>query len=205
MTPDRNRPDGEYGRAVGPTTAKRLTALTAKLESLRTPAQAEPDTDARELKQLVRQMTDVLERFKANGGTTALDPELVFVITSFDDHLEPAFQAIKEAAERTQLRAERLKDAQGDFRISEMIDRKIDVARLIVADLTLESQNVYYELGVARGRHKTVVTIAREGTTVHFNAQDWNTIFYNDSRTLEEVLFERFRYELTTDMTERWP
>jgi nucleoside 2-deoxyribosyltransferase len=124
------------------------------------------------------------------------------VITSFDDRLEPAFQAIEAAAERNQLRAERLKDAQGDFRIIEMIERKINAARLIVADLTYQRQNVYFELGWARGRNKTVVTVAKEGTPIHFNAQDRNTIFYDDSRTLEEALSERFHYELTTGVTE---
>jgi hypothetical protein len=188
MTPDRNRPEGGYGRAVRPTAAKRLT-----------------DLDER-----IRQRLNTRERAKPDGGTeepvprtTGVDPRLVFVITSFDDRLERAFEAIKAAAEGNDLRAERLKDAQGDFRISEMIDRKIRAARLIVADLTLESQNVYYELGVARGKDKTVVTIAREGTRVHFNAQDWNTIFYDDSRTLEEELSIRFRYELTTGAIER--
>lgn len=207
MIPDRKRLEQDgYGRAMRPGAPRRLTAA---LDSLRSPPQPDPAPDGaddtRNIEEIVKQAVSyAMRRVGSNGGTpkaTAFDPKLVFVITSFDDRLEPAFQAIQSAADHHDLRAERLKDAKGDFRISETILRKIDQARLIVADLTLESQNVYFELGVARGKGKTVVTIAKEGTTVHFNAQDWNTTFYDDSRTLEQELSERFRYELGAELT----
>ena len=67
---------------------------------------------------------------------------------------------------------------------------------LVVADLTYERPNVYFELGYARGIGKTVVTAAREGTALHFDVKDWTCVLYNDSRTLEKHLRERFDYEL---------
>jgi nucleoside 2-deoxyribosyltransferase len=74
----------------------------------------------------------------------------------------------------------------------------IEGARFVVADLTHERPNVYFELGYARGLGKTVVTIAREGTAVHFDVKDWTYIPYIDSRLLELDLKKRFEFELST-------
>ena len=69
-------------------------------------------------------------------------------------------------------------------------------ARLVVADLTHERPNVYFELGYARGIGKTVVTCAREGTQVHFDVKDWAYISYHDSRVLERRLVDRLKFEI---------
>jgi len=72
----------------------------------------------------------------------------------------------------------------------------IQTARFVVADLTLERPNVYFELGYARALQKTVITICRDQTPVHFDVQDWTYLKYVDSRPLERDLIERFRWEL---------
>ena len=59
-----------------------------------------------------------------------------------------------------------------------------------------ELVTVYFELGYARGLGKTVVSIAREETKLHFDVKDWTCHFYNDSRTLERELKKRFEHEL---------
>jgi TIR domain len=124
------------------------------------------------------------------------DPESVFVIASFAADMEPAFEAIKVAAESVGLRAFRVKDVAGDYRITDRILASIRRARFVVVDLTHERPNVYFELGYARGLGKTVITIMREGTTAHFDVQDWTYLTYSDSRPLERDLVERFRYEM---------
>jgi hypothetical protein len=68
---------------------------------------------------------------------------------------------------------------------------------LIVADLSFERPNVYFELGYARGFGRTVITIAKKGTNVHFDVKDWVYIEYIDSRELEKKLKQRFEYELS--------
>jgi hypothetical protein len=124
------------------------------------------------------------------------DPELVFVIISFTPDMEPIFDGIKAAGVKHKLRVERVKDVPGDYRITDKVVQMIHAARIIVADLTHERPNVYFELGYARGLGKTVVTIAREGTKLHFDVKDWTCFFYNDSRVVERYLDERFTYEL---------
>ena len=75
----------------------------------------------------------------------------------------------------------------------------ISRAYLILADLTHERPNVYFELGYPRGIGKRVITILREGTEVHFDVYDWRHIDYIDSRPLEKTLIDRLKYELGLD------
>jgi len=121
---------------------------------------------------------------------------LVFVLSAFTPDMDPAFHAIAAAAKAVGLRAERVKDVKGDYRITEQILVMIRQARLIVADLTNDRPNVYFELGFARGIGKKVVTILRSGTQPHFDVYDWNYLEYIDSRPLEKDLLDRFRLEL---------
>jgi hypothetical protein len=127
---------------------------------------------------------------------TDLDPKSIFVITSFDPAMEPIYEAIVAAASSVGLRAERVKDVPGDYRVTDKMLRMIRSARFVVADLTFERPNVYFELGYARGLNKTVITILREGTPAHFDVQDWTYMKYIDSRPLERDLRERFEWEM---------
>lgn len=122
---------------------------------------------------------------------------LVFVIMAFSDDMEPIFEGIKGAGEALGLTVNRVKDLQGDYRITDQMIKMISNAQLVVADLTHDRPNVYFELGYARGIGKTVVTIAREGTNVHFDVKDWTYITYTDSRILERDLKKRFEFELS--------
>ncbi len=60
--------------------------------------------------------------------------------------MDPIFEGIKAAGEAHGLRVERVKDVLGDYRITNKIIEMIHKARLIVADLTHERPNVYFEL-----------------------------------------------------------
>lgn len=131
-----------------------------------------------------------------NSESEQGDPKLVFVIMSFTPDMDPIFEGIQAAGEIHGLQVERVKDVLGDYRITDKIIEMIHKARLIVADLTHEKPNVYFELGYARGLGKTVITTAREGTKLHFDIKDWTCTFYNDSRVLERHLRERFAFEL---------
>jgi len=124
------------------------------------------------------------------------DEGLVFVVCSFDPDMDPVFEAVDCAAASVGLRAMRVKDCHGDYRITDRILALVRDARLIVADLSHGGPNVYFELGYARGLGKTVITILRAGTIVHFDVHDWAYLEYIDSRPLEHQLRERFRFEM---------
>ena len=115
---------------------------------------------------------------------------------SFAPEMEPIFEGIRAAGRTYDQRVERVKDVPGDYRITDKILEMIERARLIVADLTHERPNAYFELGYARGIGKSVITVVREGTPVHFDVKDWTYETYNDSRVLEDKLRKRFSFEL---------
>jgi len=124
-----------------------------------------------------------------------VDPKLVFVITAFKSDMEPVYEAIEAAVSNFSLSAKRVKDIVGDYRITDKILNLLSQAKYVVADLTHERPNVYFELGYARGLGKTVITTVRKGTTVHFDVKDWTYIEYDDSRTLERELMKRLKAE----------
>ncbi|QES34717.1 hypothetical protein DEJ48_16060 [Streptomyces venezuelae] len=150
-------------------------------------------------------VTRTLERLGRDTDTgdapkeTEVVDDYVFVVISFDPAMDPTFAAIESAARRMGLRAERTKDIKRDFRVTETILRNISSARLVVTDLTMERPNVYFELGYARGKGKTVVTLLKTGATAHVDVRGWNYLEYIDSRPLEEDLVERFKMELQQD------
>jgi nucleoside 2-deoxyribosyltransferase len=123
------------------------------------------------------------------------DPSLIFVIASFREEMEPIFEGIEAAAKACELSAKRVKDVLGDYKVTDQLITMIRQAQYVVADLSYERPNVYFELGYARGLGKRVITIARKGTQLHFDVKDWTCIFYDDSRNLEKELIKRFEAE----------
>ncbi|MEA2337263.1 MAG: hypothetical protein QOE82_1270 [Thermoanaerobaculia bacterium] len=118
----------------------------------------------------------------------------VFVAMSFREEEEPGlvdyWQAMKRAAravsERIDLRRIDLKE--GDYEISQKIMTEIDEADIVIADFTLSSRNVYFELGYARGKSKRLIQTARKGTDLEFDVRNWKTLFYRNGTELEEKL-----------------
>ncbi len=173
------------------------------LRALETSAGPRPQ-DALQVNNLAKELAlEVAKLLGLDSGTQSMQPpngadrKLVFVVMSFQLDMEPVFEGVQAAAEAVGLYAKRVKDVQGDYRITDKILQMIHAARLIVVDLTHERPNVYFELGYARGLGKTVVTTVRAGGIVHFDVKDWNYIEYNDSRILERDLKKRFEFELS--------
>lgn len=152
--------------------------------------------ELKENKEVKKYNYDILEFLSKKFDLTLIDLdnsfcELIFVITAFHPKMEPIFQGIKAAGDAYG-DVVRVTEVEGDYMITPTILELIGDARLIVADLTHERPNVYFELGYARGLGKTVVTVAREETTIHFDVKDWRCYFYSDSRDIEEQLKKKF-------------
>ena len=139
------------------------------------------------------------QKIDSSKPSYAVDQGLIFVIMAFNDEMTPVFDGIASAAIKVGLTAKRVIDVIGDYRITDQIIQMIHSARFIVADLTLERPNVYFELGYARGIDKTVITTVRRGTNVHFDVKDWTYIEYTDSRVLEKELIKRLEIELSKE------
>lgn len=137
--------------------------------------------------------------FKFYGGgnivkSTTIRQVRVFVAMSFREEEEPTlvdyWRAIKRAAETTKLPLDirRIDLKEGDYEISQELMNEIEAAEILIADFTLNSRNVYFELGYARALKKRILQCARKGTALEFDIRNWRTLFYRNATELEEKL-----------------
>ncbi len=118
----------------------------------------------------------------------------VFVAMAMDDghpELADVLDAIKRAAQSNNMAAERIDDQQTNEAITPRILDGIRSAEQVVADLTHERPNVYFEAGYAAGLGKVPVYIARRGAAVHFDLKDFPVIGFANLRELEIQLTAR--------------
>jgi hypothetical protein len=122
----------------------------------------------------------------------------VFVAMSFHSEEEPSledyYMAMKRAAEhsKTGISITRMDEIEGDYEISQALMTEIDHTDVVLADFTLSPQNVYYEVGYARGKGKTLILTARRGTRLEFDVRNWRTLRYRNATELEKVLVKTF-------------
>jgi nucleoside 2-deoxyribosyltransferase len=104
------------------------------------------------------------------------------------------FEAMKRAAaaSRHNIALVRIDLKEGDYEISSEIMAEINKADFVIADFTLSSSNVYFELGCARGVGKPIVQSCRKGTTLEFDVRSWRTVFYRNATDLEQKLIASF-------------
>jgi len=113
---------------------------------------------------------------------------LVFVIISFKPEMDEIYELIEKIGSEYNLKAIRVKDVDGDYRITDEIMKLIANSYFVIADLSLERPNVYYELGYARGIDKKVITLCNKNSKVHFDVQGWKYISYTDKEDLSDNL-----------------
>lgn len=126
-----------------------------------------------------------------------VDDHYIFIVMSFqqDPFLEDSYEAIKRSVSnlRKNVKCQRVDEIDDDFIITDKIIDCIKKAGIIIADLTGNRPNVYYELGFARALGKKILLIARQGEKPHFDVSTQNIIFYKNSTTLEQGLNKRLR------------
>ena len=91
---------------------------------------------------------------------------------------------------RTVIRPEAKKLGIGVVRIDEVnrpgiifqdIQRKIEDAKVVIAEITAPNQNVYYEVGYAHALNKPTILLAQRGKELPFDIRSYRVIFYDDS------------------------
>jgi hypothetical protein len=110
-----------------------------------------------------------------------IDPKLCFVIMPF---VEPwskrTFLMLKEVIEDVGFKCTTAEDFQGRLVLKD-IWSKINEAAFIVADLTSNNPNVFYELGIAHTLGKEVIPILQNGHQIPFDQRPFRILFYEDN------------------------
>ena len=114
-----------------------------------------------------------------------MDPE--------DKTLVDVLDAVKEAALKCGIRAERIDEPQSNERITDRIIESIQRAEYVIVDLSKSKPNVFFEAGYAHGLGKIPIYFAKYGTQLEFDLKDYPVIFFESLRELKESIEKRIK------------
>lgn len=105
---------------------------------------------------------------------------LAFILMPFDAEFNRIYtDLIKPALENEGFRVQRADSTLDQQNILRTIVHSIDLADLIIAELTTSNPNVFYELGIAHGLSKPVVLLAQDLGEVPFDLRSYNIVTYS--------------------------
>jgi guanylate kinase len=121
----------------------------------------------------------------------------IFVLMSFNDDMANTYEEMTFAIDqlnnelnfKEKLNIHRVDDQRGGtYLISDTILKQINQAEVILCDLTQEKQNVYFELGYAIAKKKTIIITAQKDTKIQFDVAGYKINFYNNITELKKKL-----------------
>ncbi len=124
------------------------------------------------------------------------EPIFAFVLMPFSEDFLDIYQlGIKEAANELDIRAERVDEQLYKEGILDRIYNQIEIADIIIADMSGRNPNVFYEVGYAHAKNKLCIHITKETTDIPFDLQHHRHIIYGNSiATLKERLIENLAW-----------
>ena len=130
----------------------------------------------------------------AQPGTANYRPNTAFVMMAIDDsqpELEDIRTGIKEVFNEFKIKAVTADEIEHEGAITDRILSEIESSEFLIADLTHERPNVYYEIGHAHALKKRVILVRKRGTKIHFDVSHRNCPEYKNTTDLKELLRKR--------------
>lgn len=119
-----------------------------------------------------------------------------FVAMSFAAELNDVFiNGIDKAISAANYRTMRVDKEQHNNKIDDKIISEIRKSSLLIADVTMHRQGVYFEAGFAMGLEIPVIWMCSETdkNNIHFDTRQYNHIIWKDAEDLKEQLFNRIQ------------
>lgn len=118
-----------------------------------------------------------------------------FVLMPFDSSFNDTYQmGIKETASSLNIKAERVDEQIFQEGILERIYRQIDISDIIIADMTGQNPNVFYEVGYAHAKEKICILLTHNADDIPFDLKHHRHIVYGSSI---DTLRKNLKKELT--------
>jgi hypothetical protein len=92
--------------------------------------------------------------------------------------------------ENTSISASRVNELRGDILLK--IITELVTSQIVIADLTDENPNVFWELGIRQSFKHGTITIAEKGTELPFDLSLKNTIFYDKDKFNDKQFKSKF-------------
>lgn len=129
---------------------------------------------------------------------TKSDERQVFVAMSFDPQYEPAWEAMAAAIRASGLKPMRVDKLEHNEKICDRLVAEIRRSRMLVADCSHGSGNVYFEAGFALGLGLTVIWTCRESEKdeLRFDTRQYAHILWKDPTDLGRKLADRLNATL---------
>lgn len=117
-----------------------------------------------------------------------------FVLMPFDNAFDDIYKfGIKETATALGILAERVDEQIFQEGILDRIYRQIELADIIVADMTAQNPNVFYEVGYAHAKGKLCILLTQKAEDIPFDLKHHRHIVYSSS-------IDQLRSQLTEEM-----
>lgn len=122
---------------------------------------------------------------------------IAFVAMQFGEPYDTIYRTvIQPKAQKLGFDVVRIDELNRPGIIFQDIQRNIEDAKVVIAEITAPNQNVYYEIGYAHALNKPTILLAQRGRRLPFDIRSYRVIFYDDSiggkplveRTLREHL-----------------
>lgn len=119
-----------------------------------------------------------------------------FVLMPFDSRFDDIYKfGIKEPAGHLGVLAERVDEQIYSEGILDRIYRQIELADVIIADMTGQNPNVFYEVGYAHAKGKLCILLTSSADDIPFDLKHRRHIVYSESiTTLKERLIEEITW-----------
>lgn len=133
-----------------------------------------------------------VEKIKESGPFS----KKCFVAMPCSDELTEIYEnGIKRAIEESGYDPIFIEKEEHNEKICDLIIAEIRACKFLIADVTGQRQNVYYEAGYAQGLNRHVIWTCRQNdfNNVHFDTQQYNHIVWEDAEDLKKRLLNRIK------------